>query len=87
MCLAIGQAIFQNNLIAKLKAIDSSISATQIIAAGATGLQKVVPQDELSAILIGYAESLSSTFHVAIAMGGLAFIMTCFVEWKSLKGK
>ena len=66
--------------------IDPSLTAEQIVMAGATGLKLLVP-DQLPAVLVAYAKALNGTFEVAIAMAGMGAIMACFVEFKSIKGK
>ena len=70
-----------------MQIIDPSLTAEQIIMAGATGLKALVPVDQLPAVLVAYAKALNATFQVAIAMAGLGAVMACFVEWKSVKGK
>jgi sugar phosphate permease len=85
--IAVGQAVFQNKLIPQMQAIDPSLSPTQITMAGATGLKALVSPDNLPLVLAAYANSLDGTFEVAIAMAGMATVMACFVEWKSVKGK
>lgn len=85
--IAVGQAVFQNKLIPQMIAIKPDLTAMQIIMAGATGLKALVTPDQLPEVLVAYAKSLDATFQVAIAMAGGAFLMACFVEWKSVKGK
>lgn len=85
--IAIGQAVFQNRLIPQMQAIDPSLTPIQITMAGATGLKALVSSDKLPLVLAAYANSLDGTFEVAIAMAGLATVMACFVEFKSVKGK
>ena len=70
-----------------MEAIDPSLTAQQIIMAGATGLKALVSKEQLPAVLVAYAKSLNATFHVAVAMSGLAVLSACFVEWKSIKGR
>jgi len=70
-----------------MQAIDPSLSPIQITMAGATGLKALVSPDKLPLVLAAYANSLDGTFEVAIAMAGMATVMACFVEWKSVKGK
>jgi len=84
--IAIGQAVFQNRLIPAMQKLDPSLTGTDIVMAGATGLKALVP-DQLPAVLTAYAKALDGTFEVAIAMAGGAFIMACFIEFKSIKGK
>lgn len=69
-----------------MQAIDPSLTANEIVMAGATGLKSLVPS-QLPAVLAAYAKSLDATFEVAIAMAGMGAVMGCFVEFKSIKGK
>ena len=52
-----------------MQQIDTSLTAEQIVMAGATGLKLLVP-DQLPAVLTAHAKSLNGTFEVAIANGG-----------------
>jgi hypothetical protein len=85
--ISVGQSVFQNKLFPQMQAIDPSLTAEEIIKAGATGLKALVSKDQLPDVLVAYAKSLSATFLVAVAMSALAVVMACFVEWKSIKGK
>ena len=85
--IAVGQAVFQNKLIPQMQSINPSLSAIEITMAGATGLKTLVSPDNLHMVLAAYAKSLNATFQVAIAMAGMAAVMACLVEWKSVKGR
>ena len=85
--IAVGQAVLQNKLIPQMLAIEPSLTARQIVMAGATGLRLLVTEDKLPAVLVAYAKSLGYTFDISVAMAGLGVMMACFVEWKSVKGK
>lgn len=85
--VAIGQAVFQNHLILKLEMIEPSLTPIEILSAGATGLRSLVTSEQLPAVLDAYAKSLDSTYQIAIAMAGMAFLMAWGVEFKSVKGK
>ena len=67
-----------------MQAIEPSLTAQQIIMAGATGLKVLVSKDQLPAVLVAYSKSLNATFQVAVAMSALGVGMACFVEWKSV---
>jgi hypothetical protein len=85
--ISVGQSVFQNKLYPQMQAIDPSLTAEEIIKAGATGLKALVSEGQLPGVLAAYAKSLNATFHVAVAMSALAVVMACFVEWKNIKGK
>src|SRR5271154_4548925 len=85
--IAVGQSVFQNKLFTQIQAIDPSLTAEEMIMAGATGLKALIPKESLPAVLEAYAASLDATFDISITMAGLAAVMACFVEFKSVKGK
>lgn len=83
--LAVAQGLFLNRLLPQLQKVDSSITAIDIVRAGAIGLKDLVPKENIETLLSTYARSLSVTFYVAVGTAGLATILGFGVEWKSLK--
>ncbi|KAL2150155.1 hypothetical protein VTH82DRAFT_7831 [Thermothelomyces myriococcoides] len=54
---------------------------------GATRITDLVPNEAARArLLIVYNEALTSTFYVAVAAAGAAFIGASLVQWRSVKG-
>src|SRR5579859_2490434 len=85
--LAIAQAILLNKLLPAVQAINPSLSMTDLLRAGATGLKGLVAVEQVPDMLIAYADSLSLTFKVAAGVSGISVLVACGVDWKSLKQK
>jgi len=67
--------------------IDPSLTKSQIISAGATGLKSLVSGDQLQQTLIAYAKGVAATFIMATVMAAIAIFVACGVEWKSVKSE
>ncbi|KAK0729229.1 major facilitator superfamily domain-containing protein [Apiosordaria backusii] len=84
--LSIGNSVFQNQL---LKASESNIlpgvDIKKVIDVGAASFRHLVPDDELPLMLEVYNAALRMVFIVGIPMGALAAIISCFIEFKSVK--
>ena len=85
--LGIAQAVLLNNLLPAMQKINPTITKTQIINAGATGLKNLVSGQQLAATLVVYARSLNKVFIISLVMGLFAFGFAFGVEWKSVKAK
>lgn len=57
-----------------------------MVAAGATGIQHVVPRQYLDAVIESYKRALRQTFYIALAMSCSALIGALTVEWKKTRG-
>lgn len=60
--LAIGQAIFQQQLTSELSTVVSSSTVDRIISVGATSIRSVVDQDDLSAVVSAYSNAVTEVF-------------------------
>ena len=85
--LFIAQSILLNILLPRMRDIDPTLTESQIITAGATGLKSLVSGDKLRQTLIAYAKGVDATFIMSTVMAGLAILLACGVEWKSVKSK
>ncbi|KAI0011961.1 major facilitator superfamily domain-containing protein [Xylariaceae sp. FL0662B] len=86
MFISIGNSVFQNRLQSLVGKTDiPGVDVKTIIAAGAVAFRKLVPEDELPALLEQYNSALHTVFLVAIPLGGLAWFACCLLEWKSVK--
>lgn len=85
--ISIAQNIFSNGLTNFLPIYAPEVPANVVIKAGATYLRKVVSAASLPGVLVAYMKALNESYVIAIAVGGIATICACFVEWKSVKGK
>jgi hypothetical protein len=68
--VAIGQAVFQNILISQGRSVIPSLSISDIISTGMTGLKTLFPNQELQLIV---GNGLQSVFHVGLAGACAAF--------------
>ncbi|KAI3316788.1 MFS general substrate transporter [Xylariaceae sp. AK1471] len=84
--VSIAQNIFSSRLQAALNMVPG-IDPEVIIAAGAAGARSVTPPALLPDVLEAYDRAIMATFVYPIATGGLAFIISLFFEWRSLKSK
>ncbi|CZR61162.1 related to aflatoxin efflux pump AFLT [Phialocephala subalpina] len=85
--ISIAQNIFSNGLKSNLPKYAPDVSAETVINAGATYLRRVVSAADLPGVLTAYMKALQQAYVIPIAVGGMATIFACFVEWKNVKGK
>jgi hypothetical protein len=85
--ISIAQNVFANGLHENLPKYAPEVSADLVIASGATYLKNVIPKEFLASVLKAYMAALTDAYVIPIAVGGIATICACFVEWKSVKGK
>ncbi|KAJ5885205.1 MFS toxin efflux pump [Penicillium taxi] len=87
--IAVGQSVFQNGLIAGIRANTSGVDPSEIISAGATETRHVLTTlgqlSELDGVIQAYMNGLKDTFRVSLALMVAAFLAACCVEWKSVK--
>jgi Fungal trichothecene efflux pump (TRI12) len=84
--LSVGNSVFQNQLLkASGENLLPGIDIKKVIDAGAAAFRNVVPTEDLPAILEVYNKALRTVFTVSIPLGGLAVLVSCFIEWKSVK--
>jgi hypothetical protein len=87
MGVSIAQSIFNNRLSASLPIVAPDVDIGQVLAAGATGLKDAFSHAQLSGVLRAYMIGLKAAWVWSIALGGMAFIVSFFVEWRSIKQK
>lgn len=87
IAISIAQNIFSNGLSKYLPIFAPDVSPSLVMKAGATYLREAIPESKLPGVLLAYMKSLDEAFVIPIAVGGIATICACFVEWKSVKGK
>lgn len=85
--VAVGQGVFESQLIANLLKFAPTVDVTSVVAAGATNLRHVVAGTALPGVLQAYNNAISQTFYVAVAMAGSSLLAALFLEWKSVKTK
>jgi len=83
--VAIAQAVFLNQLLPQMQAVNPDLTAIDILQAGATGLKTLVTEAQLPTVLVDYANSLDAVFKVDAAIAAVAVTLAFFIEWKSIK--
>jgi hypothetical protein len=85
--ISAAQNIFSNTLAKQLPIDAPGINPQAVISAGATHLREFVPPDLLRGVLTAYVKAVTTAFILPIATGGIAFLFSLGMEWKSVKGK
>ena len=85
--VSVAQNIFSNTLVQELTANVPLMDPRIVIMAGATHVQEVTPPQFLADVLLSYNTAIMRAFVLAIAVGGLSFLASLGMEWKSVKGK
>ncbi|KAI5863003.1 MFS general substrate transporter [Durotheca rogersii] len=84
--ISVGNSVFQNRLLALIQHANiQDVDVETIIEAGAVAFRKVVPAEDVPALLAQYHAALHTVLIVSIPLGGLAFLSCCFLQWKSVK--
>ncbi|PGH20081.1 hypothetical protein AJ80_03731 [Polytolypa hystricis UAMH7299] len=83
--MAIGQNIFMNTLRSVLSIDAPDIDPATIINAGPTGIRDIALPYQLKGVLSAYNTSLMRAFILPIATGGVGFLCSLLMEWKSVK--
>lgn len=85
--ISIAQNIFSNGLIKNVPKYAPNVAAETVVNAGSTHLRQVISPADLPGVLKAYAIAIENAFVLPIAVGAIAVICGCCVEWKSVKGK
>ncbi|KAK4681847.1 hypothetical protein QC764_111130 [Podospora pseudoanserina] len=84
--LSIGNSVFQHQLLKASEAnILPGVDIKKLIDVGAASFHNLVLDDELPLMLEVYNAALRLVFIVGIPMGAMAAIISCFLEFKSVK--
>jgi MFS family permease len=84
--LSVGNSVFQQQLLQATAArVLDGIDIKKLIDAGAASFRQLVPAEDLPTMLQVYNKALTTVFTVSIPLGGLAAIIACFIEWKSVR--
>ncbi|EGP91874.1 unnamed protein product [Zymoseptoria tritici ST99CH_3D1] len=87
--VSIAQNIFSNTLIEEMPKLAPAVDVMKVISAGATGIRAegVVPEGSLPGVVLAYNKAVTTAFILPVAVSGMAFLASAFMEWKSVKGK
>ncbi|KAM7222547.1 hypothetical protein V8F06_002041 [Rhypophila decipiens] len=84
--LSVGNSVFQSQL-QKAAGTIPGLDIKKVVDSGAASFRELVPEEHLPALLEVYNQAIRVVFTVSIPLGGLAAIISCFMEWKSVKVK
>lgn len=80
-----GQSVFTNYIITTLVTNAPSVSASEVIATGATEIRNAFSADQIPGVLNSYLSGLHAAFALTIVAAGLATISGFFSEWRTIK--
>jgi hypothetical protein len=87
--IAVGQSVFQNGLIDGISTYAPGVNPAAIVGAGATEMRHILSQlgqlDQLQGVIEAYMSGLRGTYRVSMALMVVAFVVSLFLEWKSVK--
>ncbi|KAF7531468.1 hypothetical protein G7054_g8868 [Neopestalotiopsis clavispora] len=87
--LAVGQNLFQNNLVNALIADAAGVDPAAVLANGVSDLSafitKMYGSDAVTGVLRAYNAALRQSFIVCIALSCFMIVGASFMEWKSVK--
>lgn len=85
IALTLYNVIFSTSLRSQLLERAPNLDSKAIIAAGATGFKAIVPQAELPAVLVAYANSIDKTFYLVAAMAAACGICCWGMGWNDIR--
>jgi hypothetical protein len=85
--VSVAQNLFQNRLVAGLKAELPGLDATAVLATGPTGLRGRYQDYTLQTLLGVYNEAVVRTFYTAAGLAAASFLGAAVIEWRPLKKK
>ncbi|KAK6528306.1 hypothetical protein TWF281_009550 [Arthrobotrys megalospora] len=85
--ISIAQNIFTNTLLQELPKLAPRVNPQLVIHAGATAIRYIISRENLPGVILAYNRAITTCFILPIAVGGIAWICSLFMEMKSIKGK
>ncbi|PVI03881.1 MFS general substrate transporter [Periconia macrospinosa] len=82
--LAIGQALFQERLVANLSRVTSLQTVADILAVGATRFRDVLQSPDSQSIVKAYSDSITQVFYIPGVAPALSFFLVVCCRWTSL---
>ena len=70
--ISVANTIFDDSLASQIHAHAPHVNPEAVIAAGATAFRKIVPVDDLPAVVRSYAVSFDRTFYLVVALSALS---------------
>lgn len=85
--VSVSQGLLTDTLTRELRRSIPDLDVTAILGQGATDLSRAVTREQLPILLDAYNLGLRHVFFCALAVSCLAFVSSCFLEWKSVKSQ
>ncbi|KAI9691805.1 MAG: hypothetical protein M1822_007877 [Bathelium mastoideum] len=85
--ISAAQNIFLNKLIQELPKYAPDVNPQVVVAAGATHIREVVTPQQLPGVLAAYDKAVTTAFILPVVTGGICFLFSLLMEWRSVKGK
>ena len=82
-----GQSAFSNKLLQALPYTAPNVNPQTVLEIGASNLRQMFTGDDLHGILVAWLDGQRDAYILAIALACVAFLVSCFTNWKSIKGK
>jgi len=87
--IAVGQSVFSNGLVTGVAKYAPDLDPQLLLNTGATAIRstlgKLGLEDHIHQAIEAYVYALKDCYRVTVAVSGVAFIASCFFEWKSVK--
>lgn len=85
--LTVTQTVFANSLSSQLTKDFPGPRASEIIAAGASGIRNVAFGDDLAIVLQAYSDSIDNVFYVGLAVSLSLFVTGWGMGWHDVRTK
>ncbi|KAH7242786.1 major facilitator superfamily domain-containing protein [Fusarium tricinctum] len=85
IAISFAQNLFYYGLRTNLPKYAPEVPVEVVLSTGPSRLQDLVSPKSLPSVRRAYMEALRSSFVLAIIVGGIGIVCSCFVEWKSIK--
>jgi MFS transporter, DHA2 family, glioxin efflux transporter len=82
--ISAAQSAFANKLIHYLRVNVPEVDPMAVIATGATQFGSTFPPTATPGILLSYMQSLHVVFAIAIALAGVAAVVSWFAKWQTI---
>ena len=87
LVLSFSQTILTNSIRSLIPKYAPNVNPETIIAAGATGIRKVVPQADFPGVLISYTKSIDRVFYLCAGTSVGVFLASFGMGWKDIRPK
>ncbi|KAG8159131.1 hypothetical protein KVR01_010792 [Diaporthe batatas] len=85
--ISVANTIFDDSLASQIRENAPHVNPDAVIAVGATAFRKVVPAEDLPAVIRAYAISFERTFYLAVALSALCFFTSLGLGNRDVRAK